>query len=181
MLQRQFIENVQREDLTPLEKANAIDRLMKQTGWSGTQTATKLGLSNAAVTRLLALLSLPDAIRAKIETGEVTASAGYERARVGDSEQQAKLAAQVASGELSRDALSGAVKAKKASPAESSRAARATAKLNDGRSVTVSSADLTLDSFIQILEDLLTRARQARPKGLALPTFLKVLQDQAKQ
>jgi ParB family chromosome partitioning protein len=85
IVQLQFVENCQRESITPLAKASAIQRLMKLSGWSATRAASKLGLSNSAVTRLLSLLSLPDAIRAKIETGEITASAGYELARVGDS------------------------------------------------------------------------------------------------
>ncbi len=182
LLQRQFIENVQREDLTPIEKAKAIERLMKATGWAATLTAAKLGLSNAAVTRLLSLLTLPDEIRAKVASGELSASSAYELARVKDAGQQAQLADQAASGKLNRDALSGAVKANKnsARKAPSTLPARATAKLNEGRSVTVISQSLTLESFIGILEELLARARQARPKGLALDTFLKVLHDQAK-
>jgi hypothetical protein len=102
----------------------------------------------------------------------------------------------VANGELSRDALSGAVKAKKTSATEehadtpaaretaklngSTRSvARAVAKLGGGRCVIVTAPSLTLDSMISALEEILTRARQTRTRGLTLPTFCKILRDQA--
>jgi hypothetical protein len=127
--------------------------------------------------------ALPEAIRKQIESGEVSASAAYELSRVKDAGQQALLASQAAAGQITRDALSGTVKAKKLCASEKSEEGhtRVTAKLSAGRSVSVSAAALNLDSFIETLEELLARARQARPKGLALGTFLKVLQDQAKQ
>jgi hypothetical protein len=46
--------------------------------------------------------------------------------------------------------------------------------------VTVAGQALTLEGFIEALEELLSRARPARTKGLALATFLKVLSDQSK-
>jgi len=183
VLLRQLTENIQRESLSPLEMARGIDRLQKSTSWSGTQIATKLGLSNATVTRLLALLSLPEYIQAKVATGEISAGAGYELARVKDTEQQTVLAGQAIGGQLNRDALSGAVKAKRETTVNNTvpLSTRVTAKLNAGRSVTVSAAALNLEKFIEILEELIGRVRQARPKGIALGTFFKILHDQAKQ
>ena len=40
---------------------------------------------------------------------------------------------------------------------------------------------LTLEMFIEVLEEILGRARQARPRGLALGTFLKVLRDESQR
>ncbi len=60
ILVRQITENVQREDLTPWEKAKAIDLLMKEAGWNVSQTAAKLGFANGTITKLLSVLSLPE-------------------------------------------------------------------------------------------------------------------------
>jgi hypothetical protein len=151
---------------------------MKECDWNATEVAAALGFSNATVTRLLALVSLPDAIRLMVERGEVSASAAYELARVQDAKRQAELAGKVAGGQLTRDAIGGAARARPKPPANKLTApSRVTAKLSPGRSVTVTEANLTLEIFSEILEELLVRARQARAKGLSLDTFLKVVGD----
>ncbi len=48
VIQRQLVANCQREDLRPLEKARAIAHLIKTTGWTQGQIATKLGMRDAA-------------------------------------------------------------------------------------------------------------------------------------
>jgi hypothetical protein len=58
---------------------------------------------------------------------------------------------------------------------------RVTAKLNSGRLVTVRGSNLTVDSVITTLEDLLSRCRAARTKGLGLRTLLNMLSDEARQ
>ena len=62
VIKRQLILNLQREDLTPVERARGIQSLIEATGWTATQAASKLGLSNATVSKSLSLLSLPAAI-----------------------------------------------------------------------------------------------------------------------
>lgn len=178
---RQILENVQREDLNAIEKAKAIASLISETGWTATQVAEKLGITNGTVSRLQALLSLPDEIQKRIEAGELPATAAYELTKVQDGREQAALANQVVSGELTRDKLSGAVRAKArmAGSKAPKATARANADLGCGKSVTVCALGLTLDTFIEVLEELLTRARQARPKGISLATFLKILRDTA--
>src|SRR5208282_712517 len=74
VLHRQLIANIQREDLSPMEKARAIDELLKETGWTATVVASKIGLSNATVSRLLSLLNLPDNIQQQVSAGEVPMS-----------------------------------------------------------------------------------------------------------
>lgn len=182
VIHHQLVCNCQREDLSPLEKAKAVSQLMSETGWSATQVATKLGFSNSMVSRLLALRTLCPEIQERIRTGDLPMSAACEIARVTDAAEQLKLAGQVANGQLTRDALSGEVKRKNGQPSASvlTTPSRVTAKLSNSRSVTVSASGLTLDSFIALLEELLRRAREARPKGMALSTFLRVLQDTAK-
>ncbi len=76
ILHRQWIANCQREELTPMEKARAIARLMDLTGWSATETAKRLSMSGANVSRLLALLSLPASIQKQVEEGVIPEQRG---------------------------------------------------------------------------------------------------------
>ena len=55
----------------------------------------------------------------------------------------------------------------------------ATAQLSEGRTVTVVGHSLNLESFIEILEETLAKARRVRPQGVELITFCKMLKDQS--
>jgi hypothetical protein len=57
---------------------------------------------------------------------------------------------------------------------------RATAVLGGNVSVTVSCAGLSLDRFVEVLEETIRRAKKVRPWGIELPTFLRILKDEAK-
>jgi ParB family chromosome partitioning protein len=62
-----LIENIQREELTPLEEAQALQRLIGEFNYTHQQTADAVGRSRASVSNLLRLLDLPDAIRQLLE------------------------------------------------------------------------------------------------------------------
>jgi ParB family transcriptional regulator, chromosome partitioning protein len=62
-----LIENIQREDLNPLEEAQALQRLIDEFDLTHAQAAEAVGRSRAAVSNLLRLLELPPAIRALLE------------------------------------------------------------------------------------------------------------------
>ena len=178
----QMILNCQREDLRPLEKAKAIESVIKNTGATATQVAAKLGMSNAMVTRHLSLLSLPPDVQARVESAELSPSVAYEIAKIKDPAEQSKRVAEAIDGKVTRDELVGARKASSHKSAEGvpvDAPARVTAKLPGGKSVTVAAPQLNLESFIASLEEMLNRARQARTKGLGLDTFRKILADQA--
>lgn len=181
ILIRQIIENAQREDLTPWEKAKAIDLLMKETGWNASQTASKLGFANSTVTKLLSLLSLPESIQEQLRAGELPATAAYDLSRVNDTAEQDKLAGRVASGELTRDDLSGVIKARrrnrhaKRNPAR--RSCRVTAKLENRQSVIVSAPALDLPSFVAILKTLLDHSQKALAEGMTLDALVKRLKS----
>ncbi len=182
VIQRQLIADCQQETLLPLEKATSISRLMVATGWNASQAASKLGMSNATATRLLALLTLPEDVRQRVASGEITPSAAYELSRVADPAQQAELVRQVVSGGLTRDGLAGVRKnSGKKQTGETATAAsnRATAQLGEGRVVTVVGESLNLEGFIEILEELLVKARKVRPQGVQLKSFLSMLKDQS--
>ena len=64
-----LIENIQREDLNPLEEAQALQRLIDEFDLTHAAAAEAVGRSRAAVTNLLRLLELPPELRAMVETG----------------------------------------------------------------------------------------------------------------
>jgi ParB family chromosome partitioning protein len=78
MLEVALIENLQREDLNPLEEAEAYHRLATEFGLTQEEIANRVGKSRTAVTNALRLLSLEDAFRDLVSQGIL--SAGHARA-----------------------------------------------------------------------------------------------------
>ncbi len=76
-----IVENVQRENLNPLEEAEGYQRLLSEFGFSQEQIATSVGKSRSAVANFLRLRQLPEAIRNSINVGEI--SMGHARALLG--------------------------------------------------------------------------------------------------
>jgi ParB family transcriptional regulator, chromosome partitioning protein len=76
-----LIENIQRENLNPLEEARALERLISEFGITHQQAADAVGRSRAAVSNLLRLLELPDEITALVEHREL--EMGHARALLG--------------------------------------------------------------------------------------------------
>ena len=183
VLQRQIIENCQREDLCPIEKARGITRLMEATGWKIGDAATQLGMSAGMATKLLGILKLSEPIQQQVASGAIAVSAAYELSRVDDAAVRSELAGELAAGRLTRDGLAGAIKArsKTSTPHKRELTSRVTALLSGGRTVTVLGPSLNLEGFIEALEELLNKARKVRPQGVELGTFAKMLRDQAMQ
>jgi ParB family chromosome partitioning protein len=77
-LEISIIENVQREDLNPLEEANAYAALMDRFGYTQDQAATAVGKSRSHVANTLRLTQLPEALREHLVAGRL--SAGHARA-----------------------------------------------------------------------------------------------------
>jgi ParB family chromosome partitioning protein len=76
-----LIENVQRQDLTPLEEAHAYQQLLENYGMTQEQVATRVGKSRPAISNTLRLLQLPLEIQEMVDSGDL--SAGHARALVG--------------------------------------------------------------------------------------------------
>jgi ParB family transcriptional regulator, chromosome partitioning protein len=76
-----LIENIQRENLNPLEEARALERLISEFGLTHQQAADAVGRSRAAVSNLLRLLELPEAVRTRLERREI--EMGHARALLG--------------------------------------------------------------------------------------------------
>lgn len=73
-----LIENIQRENLNPVEEANGLRRLLDEFGLTHQQVADSIGRSRAAVSNLLRLLNLDPAVRVHLENGRL--EAGHARA-----------------------------------------------------------------------------------------------------
>lgn len=76
-----LVENLQREDLTPLEEAAAYRQLMEDFGLTHEEVALRVGKSRSAVSNTLRLLQLPAVIQGLLEAGALTA--GHARALLG--------------------------------------------------------------------------------------------------
>ena len=76
-----LIENVQRQDLTPLEEAHAFQQLLENYGMTQEQVAVRVGKSRPTISNTLRLLQLPVEVQEMVDAGEL--SAGHARALVG--------------------------------------------------------------------------------------------------
>ena len=76
-----LVENLQREDLSPLEEAAAFNALVEEYGMTHEQVAERVGRSRSAVTNTVRLLQLPPAIQTMLAKGTLTA--GHARALLG--------------------------------------------------------------------------------------------------
>jgi ParB family chromosome partitioning protein len=72
LLELALIENIQREDLNPMEEAAAYKRLVSELGFSQEQVAERVGKDRSTVANLLRLLRLPDKIRKAIARNEIS-------------------------------------------------------------------------------------------------------------
>ena len=81
MLELALVENVQREDLNPIERAQAFERLIEEFGLPVSEIAKRIGKSDSYVSNTLRLLTLPDAIKDGLMSAAITE--GHARAIAG--------------------------------------------------------------------------------------------------
>lgn len=87
-----LIENLQRDDLNPIEQAGGIRNLMDQCGYTQENVAERLGMSRPAVTNLLRLLLLPDKVQQMLILGALSAGHARTLVTLDSAAQQIKLA-----------------------------------------------------------------------------------------
>ena len=176
ILQEQIVENLLREDLKPVEQARAYRQLMEMHGWSAKDLAGELQVSQGAVSKSLALLTLPEDLQAEVDRGQIAAATAYQVAKVDDPAIQRDVVRRVVEEKLTRDEVSEVVREAADKPAPSRRPrprtpraetpvlASRTVDTPTGR-VVVTSRSATLDDgeTIAILEAALTSLRGPRP------------------
>lgn len=96
-----LIENLQREDLSPLEEARGYKTLMETQNFTQEDVSKTIGKSRPAVTNALRLLNLPEDLQAMLEKGEITAGHARTLLSFPDEESMRKAAERVAREELS--------------------------------------------------------------------------------
>jgi ParB/RepB/Spo0J family partition protein len=120
-LEISIIENLQREDLSPLDEAAMYERMVTDHGYSVRKLADKLGKDKGYVENRLRLADAPDEVRELVSLRKDTLSHAYELMKVQDPKKRRRLADQVARGELTliklRDKIEGR-RARQPRPAE---------------------------------------------------------------
>ena len=87
-----LVENLQREDLNPIEQAQAFKKIMEQKAWKQEFLANKLGLSRSSVANSLRLLKLEPEVQALVKNKKLSFSQARELLLVKNPQQQKKLA-----------------------------------------------------------------------------------------
>jgi ParB family chromosome partitioning protein len=96
-----LIENLQREDLSPLDEATMYERMTRDHGYSVRKLAQKLGKDKGYIENRLRLANAPAEVRDLVSLRKDTVSHAYELLKVEDPRKRKRLAEQVARGELS--------------------------------------------------------------------------------
>jgi ParB family transcriptional regulator, chromosome partitioning protein len=101
VMELSLIENLQREDLNPMEEAAGFQKLMQDFDLTQEECAQRVGKSRPAIANALRLMALPESIQAMVEEGRI--SAGHARALLAldSAEKQQALAEKIAEEELS--------------------------------------------------------------------------------
>ena len=172
-MQRQVIANGQRKNLSSMEVARAIDALIKETGWSATEVARKLGISVATVSKLRALLDLPSAVQEQVQTGALPYSKAYDLKNVNDPAKRSELVERAVNGELPRDAISVEVKKSKRGRKSAKRSRKTSVHLPVGdkcRMALTGAGDIK--AFVACLQELVRAAETALAEGLEWSGFI---------
>jgi len=101
MLEMALIENLQREDINPIDAALAYKHLMEEFGLTQEQVAMRVGKSVPAISNTLRLLQLPDYIQESIRNGLISEGHGRALLMVRDPVQQRQLWQQITADGLS--------------------------------------------------------------------------------
>ena len=91
VMEMALIENIQREDLNPIEIALAYNNLVQSLGYTQEQVADKVGKKRATVTNYLRLLKLPAQIQLALRKGDIDQGHARALAGLGNPELQVKL------------------------------------------------------------------------------------------
>jgi ParB family transcriptional regulator, chromosome partitioning protein len=117
VLQQAIVENVQREQLNPLEEAAAYQQLIEDFSFTHDEVASRVGKSRATISNTLRLLQLPPAIQRSLKDG--TLRMGHARALLGTPDRafQEQLARRTVGEDLSVREVEEAIRRREESPA----------------------------------------------------------------
>ena len=101
MMEIALIENIQREDLNPIDEASSISNIIKLRGYTQEEFAIKFGKSRTYVTNMLGLLKLPDNVKKMVEKNSLSMSHARVLSKIDDEEKVIGLAKKVITENLS--------------------------------------------------------------------------------
>jgi ParB family transcriptional regulator, chromosome partitioning protein len=101
LLEIALIENLQREDLNPVEEAKAFKRLMQEFGYTQEELAKRLGKGRPTIANSIRLLSLPEQILEYLNSGEITAGQARPLLSINDPKRQHEAASMIVKNGLS--------------------------------------------------------------------------------
>lgn len=166
-VEQALVENLHRQDLSPLEEAAAYQQLLEDFGLTHDQLSTRVGKSRSAITNTIRLLGLPPAVQSLLNDGQL--SAGHARALLGtpDRAQQEALARQAVSEGWSVRAVEQAVRGAVAPPTDDAEDDSGTDTDDGGSGSTIDGAGLTPATKLRPpglleLEELLAEHLQTR-------------------
>ncbi len=169
VLEQQLIENLLREDLSPIEEARAFQALTELNGWNGKQVAEALRVPPSKVTRMLALLDLPPDLQQSVAAGAIAARTAYEISRVEGDEAQRDLAERAAAGRLSVGDAQKAARKRKGKAQMQQRGTKQTFIAENGWRVTVTASRKgSYDEIEQALQTALVEVRHRIQNGMRL-------------
>ena len=165
-LEISVIENLQREDLSPMDEALIYDKMIRERGYSIRKLAQKLGKDKGYLENRLRLADAPPEIRELVSVRKDTLSHAYELLKVTDPKKRKHLAEMVARGELSlvklREKIDGAPRARRAGAVSTPQGMPTIGTIEDAMEAeaeaywltSVSKKPLTDDSLIAVRAEL---------------------------
>lgn len=179
----QLVANCQRTGLKTMERTRAIDQLITETGWPAAEVSLRLGGPSAStISKLLALLVLPQGVQDLVDAGRIPMSSAYAIATVKDAAERERLVGEILNGRVTRDQLVADINVGKKhggrvrprNRAKSNRS-RIVVPLGQGCSIAVSGSGQTLQTFVSWLQGLLNRIRSLEPQDMELGDAVKAL------
>ena len=101
MMEIALIENIQREDLNPIDEATSISNIIKLRGYTQEEFASKFGKSRSYVTNLLGLLKLPDNVKKLVEKKALSMSHARVLSKIEDEDKINNLANRIITEDIS--------------------------------------------------------------------------------
>jgi len=137
-----IIENLQREDLTPLDEAAMYDRMIHEHGYSIRKLADKLGKDKGYLENRLRLADAPPEIRELVSLRKDSLSHAYELMKIEDPKKRRRLAEQVARGELTLIKLRDKIEGRRTRQVQADADAEAVAAVDEAVAERVADEDL---------------------------------------
>lgn len=101
MMEIALVENIQRQDLNPIEEATAYKRLMEEFGMTQEKLSQRLSKSRSLIANMVRLLNLPQSIITNVATGEITVGHARTLLAINDEETQNLVAQEIITQKLS--------------------------------------------------------------------------------